>query len=475
MREEALVASPLNPVLSVGVLSDDELLFVDTVQGKPVWRTLLVPLNALEGPEGLLAFLWETGLERFWVMPASRFSQSSAWFEAARNRWSILSRAGVDKPGRAARILFLPKDNGPRQTRQLVLLFPEYAGWDWKLSNMHSLLATVSYLEQVLERPLADASEQVARQLLSDLTRDGPLAAFRASAGNAGTLCDREGNPIPLWEYMRDMAWMRPLNRGEQRGRYLHKYTHLSLSLQAALRVLLGGGAAQHSVNGRAYDGARPGIWRVHAEAAGSVFNGKQLPGMLLEQPWRSTPQVACCQEIGYHTQISEGWYWQESYPLLQTWAARLWQAAERLHTNSQRYRHVEARNNAFSAITRLAQLGIDLIGQTREAGGWGRPDWWAQLVGGGQAQFFRQLVQLVRKGIMPVLVVGNAFWLVSDEANPTAAAPLLFSSRRWSGYMVGYQTPLPLSNVVKEAFQKAEQAGELGKRLDALASGDNN
>src|SRR5579884_2183560 len=142
MREEASVASPLNPVLSVGVLSDDELLFVDTVQGKPVWRTLLVPLDALEGPEGLLAFVWEAGLERFWVMPASRFSQSITWFEAARNRWSVLSHTDVDKQDRAARILFLPKESRTRQTRQLVLLFPEYAGWDWKLSTTRSLLAT---------------------------------------------------------------------------------------------------------------------------------------------------------------------------------------------------------------------------------------------------------------------------------------------------------------------------------------------
>ena len=111
-----------------------------------------------------------------------------------------------------------------------------------------------------------------------------------------------------------------------------------------------------------------------------------------------STPQVRCCQDIGYRVQVREGWYWQEAHDLLKGWGT-LWQAASRLHMHPQVFRHAQGRANALHTISRLAELGISLLAEEQALGGWSRPDWWVQVVGLGRALLFVQLASMVIKG----------------------------------------------------------------------------
>jgi len=254
----------------------------------------------------------------------------------------------------------------------------------------------------------------------------------------------------------------------EQRQRYVHKYVHLSQHLQAAMAAHLGAGAPQYSANGRAYDGMRPGMWRAHVELAGSVFDGRQLPSGL-DGEWMSTPQLRCCQDLGYRVQVREGWYWQVAYDLLKSWGSTLWQAASRLHINAQAYRHALGRANALHTITLLAKLGISILAEVQTLGGWSRPDWWIQIVGLGRALLFAQLGRMVKKGIMPVLVQRDAFWVISDEAHPPSAVPGLLAAQRWTGYIAGYAAPLLLTSEVRDAFKCAQHVGELALALDTL------
>lgn len=466
-RATALV----DPGAMIGALMDTEALLLSSVEGKRVLRPLLLPAN-MDEPNELIECLWEAGLHSAWVMPGSGLSRraTSAWFEQLRGRWVVVVHPDPREPGRPVSVLLWPKESSQWEARRLALVFPEYAGWGWALSDVRSLLATVSYLQTVLARPLIDAPELVAHQLLSDLTRDFPLSSLRTSRVDPRTLTGSDGTPIPLLEQTRSLSWMRPLTVAEQRQRYLHKYRHCSWHLLAAMTVQLGTGEPQYSPTGRAYDGIRPGLWRINAEPVGSIFDGKRLPGCL-DGEWMSTPQLNCCRDIGYRIQVREGWCWQESVDLLKRWASTLWQAAERLHTRPQGYRHAQARANAEHTVGLLAQLGVDLLARDEPSGGWSRPDWWAQVVGGGRAALFAQLVNLARKGTMPVVVVGDALWVVSDEASPLGAVPGLLTASRWRGYTAGYEVPLPLSREVKEAFRKAGDAGELARTLDALAS----
>ncbi len=455
---------------SIGALTDTELLLVSVIGGKRVLHSILLPLVSLD-PSGLLESLWQAELTEAWVMPGTTLSHTAtcAWFERMSPSWVVLTRPNVSQPTRPDRVLLWPKDS--RTGRRLVLIFPEHAGWDWTLADARSLLATVTYLEQVLGRPVIDPPELVAHQLLTDLTRDHPIQSLRPSSMDLRALRAGNGAMVPLTEGTRTFAWMRPLTLAEQRQRYLHKYAHLSRRLEACLSVRLGAGTPEYSPTGRAYDGIRPGIWRVHAERAGSVFDGESLPSCL-EEEWMSTPRVRCCQDISYHVEVREGYSWSRSYDLLAPWARTLWQAAERLHTHPQSYRHEQGKANAALAIRLLAQLGVAILAREEAEGGWARPDWLAQVVGRSRALLFTHLARLARKGVMPVLVSEDALWVTSDDPNPLTAVAVLVAPHRWQGYTSGYTFPLPLSSEVKAVFRSASSPEQAMRTLDGLAGG---
>lgn len=355
--------------------------------------------------------------------------------------------------------------------RRLTLSFPAHAGWQWNLPDARSLLATVTYLDQVLGRPVTDALDRVAQQFLADCTLDQSIASLRALPLDLRTLTTAEGQPIPFTECVYPVAWKRALTVVEQRQRYVHKYLHCSHLLQGSLSVQLGTGAPDYSVRGRAYDGIRPGIWRVNAETSGSVFDGKRLPSAL-GNAWMSTPQINGCRTIGYQVQVEEGVFWTHAQAVLKRWATTLWQAAASLQTHPDRYRHAVGRANALHTITLLAQRGISLLAGEQQAGGWERPDWLAQVLGSEQVNLFGHLVGLVRKGIMPLLLHGDGLWVVSDDPNPLTAVPgLVTASPFWRGYSVGYEVPLPLSREVREMFRTGASVTQLARELDSVAS----
>lgn len=455
---------------TIGALSDTEVLFVGITQGKRVLRSILVPPDISE-PSGLLELLWQVGLTSIWVMPGTTVSRiaTCAWFEQGSQNWVAVTHAAPHEPTKPICALLWPKGSGQREAHRLTFVFPEHAGWDWVLPDTRSLLATVTYLDQVLARPVIDSPDLVAHQLLTDLTRDQPTSWLRSPPVDLRILSSKDGITIPMMERTRDPVWMRPLTLAEQRQRYLHKYTHLSRYLEACMAVQLGGGVIERSPNGRAYDGIRPGIWRIHVERSGSVFDGKRLPSCV-DGEWMSTPQVKCCQDISYHIYVQEGYYWTQSHELLKQWASTLWQAAGRLHTHPQSYRHVQGKANAFQTIKQLAQLGVTILAKEETDGGWARPDWWAQIIGRSRALLFTHLASLARKGTMPILVDRDAFWVVSDDPNPLTAVPDLVAPHQWRGYMVGYEVPLPLSSEVKAAFRTAERPDQVVMALDTLA-----
>ncbi len=459
----------LNPRTTIGVLTETEVLLVDAVGGKRVLRSLLLPAEASD-LSGLAEFLWQAELTEVWVLPTTTHSRTVTCAGLAQvHHWTTVVHPALGHPERPACVLLWPREGGRSGNRRLALAFPEHSGWGWVLPDAKGLLATVTYLDQVLGRSVADAPELVAPQLLTELTADQPTMSLRASQLELSHLPTSDDMPSPILQGAREFAWMRPLLLAEQRERYLHKYTHLSLALEAAMSVHLGAGMPQHSPTGRAYDGRHPGLWRVEAEPAGSLFDGRRLP-RCLDGEWMSTPQVQCCRSIGYQVHIREGYAWPEAHPVLQRWAAILWQAAERLHTRPQLFRHGQARTNASSTLTRLAELGLAPLAQEQAVGRWGRPEWWASLVGGSRAALFAHLVRLVRKGTMPVLVAHDALWVVSNDPDPLTAVPGLVTARNWQGYSVGYVDPLPLSGEVQAAFRTTDDASQLAQMLDTLA-----
>ena len=473
MTTRTVSASSSSPN-TIGALSETEVLFVSLFQGRRVLRSLRIPSD-ISDPSELLEFFWQTALSSIWIMPGTRLSRlaTCAWFEQAHSNWVVVAHSAPHNPTRPSCVLFWPRGNSQwEDARRLTFVFPEYAGWNWALPDARGLLATVTYLDQVLARPLIDAPELIAHQLLTELTNDQPPAFLHVPRADERLMSIQDGTPIPLMEQARDLVWMRPLTLTEQRQRYLHKYIHLSWSLEACLTAQLGGGAAEYSANGRAYDGVRPGIWRVQAERAGSIFDGKRLPSGI-EGEWMSTPQVKCCQDIGYQISVREGYFWSQAHAFLEPWAKTLWQAAERLYTHPQHYRHAQGRENTLRAIKHLTHLGLTIIANQERQSGWKRPDWQAQVIGRGRALLFARLASLARKGSMPVLINHDALWVISDNPNPLTAIPGLVTARHWNGYRVSYEVPLPLSRDVQAAFRATEDPDQVVIALDTLAGED--
>jgi hypothetical protein len=465
------VRSPLRtPHLPAGVLTDHELLLGGIVEGKPVLHALLLPREAGE-LDGLLAYLWEQEVTTVWVLPIARLSRemTTERLEQENQRWTSLVHSASTTPTRPSCALFFPREARSTAGRRLTLAFPAHAGWEWKLPDALTLLATVIYLEQLLARPVVDIPELCSAQLLSDLTLKEPVSELRASPVDLWSLSSQQGRPLPFLQGGRELSWKRPLTLAEERQRYLHKYTYFSRNLRACQGVSLGIGTVQSSPTGRACDGARPGIWRVKLNRAGSLFDGKALPGCL-EQEWMSTPQLTSCRAIGYEVQVQEGIFWQQSHHLLDSWASFLWEASERLHTQPQRYRHPQACANASITIQQLVEGAVTSFALREEEGGWSRPDWQAQILGRARALLFTDLTRFVKRGTMPVLLHGDAFWTASADPNPLTAVPGLLPKRRWNGYRVGYAVPLFLSREVRDLFRGEKAIDEVVNVLDTLA-----
>jgi hypothetical protein len=454
----------------IGVLTNTEVLLVDIVQGKRVLRSNLLPLDG-DKLSVLLEYLWQLGLSEAWILPATTLSQTAtcALFEEIKGPWITVVHPNPSEPDRPLCVLLLPKGKGQREARQLTIVFPEYAGWSWVLPDARSLLATVTYLDQTLARPVIDSPDLVAHQLLTDLTLDQSTLWLRSAPIDLHNLHSRDGATLSMMESIHDFVWMRPLTLAEQRQRYLHKYKHISLHLEACTAVRLGAGSPEFSSTGRAFDGIRPGIWRVDVEQAGSIFDGKKLPSFL-DGEWISTPQVKSCADIGYRVYVREGYYWSQSHESLKRWATTLWQAAERLHSRG--YQHEYGKANASHTIELLAKLGVAILAKGKNDGGWSRPDWWVHIVGRSRAILFTHLASFARKGIMPVLVDQDALWIVSDDPNPLTTVPWLRATHQWRGFFVGYKVPLPLSNEVKAIFRTTESPDKVARALDTLAGG---
>ena len=137
-------------------------------------------------------------------------------------------------------------------------------------------------------------------------------------------------------------------------------------------------------------------------------------------------------------------------------------QAGERLHTQPQRYRHAQARGNTSQSLQRVAELGVNLLARPQTASGWGRPDWWAQIIGQSRANMFAHLGTPVRRGSMPVLIDRHALWFVSNDPNPLTAAP----GTPEGGFKTAYSAPLVLSREIKEAFRTMNCADQLARML---------
>ena len=460
----------MNPNTISGILTDTDFLLLSSAAGKKTLQS--IPIPPLSNLSALFQQAVLAGLSAVWVMPGSRFSRdmSRSLLEEANSVWEVIVTCSQTDPSRPVYAQIWRKLPSGRQGPILSFTFPEHAGWNWQLPDAASLLATLTYLEHTLGTSVSYCPEQLALDLLKDLAIEAKAAWTCPPTIDLHTLPTRDGQFVPIRESAQVLVWMRPLTITEWRMKYLHKYEHKELDLEACRDAELGTGNPLYSANGRAYDGKLPGIWRVKAEIAGSIFDGKHLPACLHAE-WMSTPEVKCCADLAYQVEVTEGYYWPEFHCALESWSMILSKAHQRLTMPGTPYRHTQARTNVSHTISMISRLGIEKIIDENAPTRLYRPDWWAQIIGQSRANMFAYLGNIVRRGSMPVLIDRQALWFVSNDPNPLTAVPGL--SNASGGFKTAYQAPLALSREIKETFRTTDCADQLARKLDATGRAD--
>ena len=458
----------MNPNTISGVLTDTDFLLLGTAGGKRTLQSIPVP-SQISNLGTLFQQAVLAGLSSVWVLPGTRFSRdiNRSLLEEVNSVWEVVAIPGQLDPARPVYAQVWRKLPTGRQGPILSLTFPEYGGWNWQLPDAASLLATLTYLEHTLDMSVSYSSEQLALDLLKNLTIEANPSWTCPPTIDLRTLPTGDDQTVPIRESAQPVVWMRPLTITEWRMKYLHKFEHNGLDLEVCTEVQLGVGNPLYSRNGRAYDGKLPGIWRVKAETAGSIFDGKHLPSCLHGE-WMSTPEVKCCADIAYSVEVLEGYYWPESHRTLESWTTTLSRARQRLTMHSTPYRHTQARTNTSHTISTISRLTIEQLINEEAPTTLYRPDWWAQIIGQSRANMFAHLGNLVRRGSMPVLIDKHALWFASNDPNPLTAVPGALAPDE--GFKTAYSAPLTLSREIKEAFRTMNCADKLAMMLDAEA-----
>ncbi|MBA2677991.1 MAG: hypothetical protein H0U76_06305 [Ktedonobacteraceae bacterium] len=423
----------------------------------------------------------EANVTYVWVMPGTQLSKGieRSFITSTGEEWDIFasySRIDEDRPMFAR--IWRRKTAG-RAGRTIYVGFPEYGTWPWKYSDVITLLATVSYIEQALGLPALWSPGRMALDLMKALNVEKRASWLSPLTLDLMALPAEDGTTVPLKKSARDLTWKRALTPKEKKMKWVHKYDKNSMYLAACTGILLGEGDPDQ-VSGNAYDDRLPGFWRVRTDRAESLYDGVKLPSPVRTQ-WMTTPVVQCCRKLGYQIEVMEGYQWRDPgcyHRTLESWANMLWAARRSLKASSptfnQEYKHVQGRENAYATISAVAHVGVGKLGDDDTSGGLFRPDIWALVVGRSFANMLYNIETFRRAGFTPVLVYTDALWYISDDPNPETALPAIVDKQdKLGGYKVVYNPPLAMSKDVIDAFAKIDSPTKLVRRLNELAGED--
>src|SRR5579884_2037769 len=214
----------MNPNTISGILTDTDFLLLSTAGGKKTLQS--IPLSP---PISNLSALFQqavlAGLSAVWVMPGSRFSRdmSRSLLEEVNSVWEVIVRSSPVDSTCPVYAQVWRKLLAGRQGPILSLTFPEYAGWDWRLPDAASLLATLTYLEHTLGTSISYSPEQLALDLLKGLVIEAKPSWTCPPIIDLHSLPTRDSQVVPIRASARPVIWMRPLTITEWRMKYLHK------------------------------------------------------------------------------------------------------------------------------------------------------------------------------------------------------------------------------------------------------------
>lgn len=307
-----------------------------------------------------------------------------------------------------------------------------YAGstaWSWntkerEITDPIELLATVTYIEEVLV-PVVWSPGHMGTNLIrllnqsarrGDWVRQPEKDLFQIPGLSAA---DTIRKPAGL-----DLVWKRNLDFSMIReGQWLHQFDKRSAYLAVMSGLKLGVGEPVHRYEPQ--DIARPGVYRVQVFGTALPFCGELLPRIIEDgQDWVTSDILQYALQAGYRVRVYEAWQWDESHRVLESYAARLWEARQALRDTG-RFPHAAARRNAEMIVKEIAVVSSGRLGSKRVER-FLRPDWWYSIVGKARVNMLRNLYGFYRAApaTVPVLVMTDSIYFVSEQAVPEQVVP---------------------------------------------------
>jgi hypothetical protein len=198
-----------------------------------------------------------------------------------------------------------------------------------------------------------------------------------------------------------------------------------------------------------------PSLWEYEVQdVSNTVFNSYDLYCPLSKRDnWASGELLRYCEQVGIKFQIKRGLAWKEhAGERLSAWAEKIWFGISGLRNHYDRFPDVIARANALSTLKRVY---VEAIGRFND---WHSKEYyqraWNTLIihRAIKNQMASIASRLEASGVIPPLVVNDAFYITSDETDLNRAFPgILEHSTELRGYkQIGV---CPLSDVIIHAF----------------------
>jgi hypothetical protein len=278
-------------------------------------------------------------------------------------------------------------------------------------------LATVTYLEDVLDVPVQWSSQSIGiAKLQKQYASTNRLRGYLEPSS-------RDLRELPFRQADHDLLYVGNLNGIE--GTIIHMFDKEAAHPSAASHMTTGVGTPEH-IEGHA-DPKQPGIYHITWRSNGSKFDGATLPP-LFDRPeqWTTQPMLKFALLKGYEVKVHEAWVFQQNHKLFDKWVAELWEARLRLRVAA----HYQCEPARYTAEMFVKQIMNSTISAAR-------PNWWADMVGVARLAMLLNIEKYAGLGFYPALIYHDAVAYVSSIADHSVAIPR-FTERQ--GHLGGYK-----------------------------------
>lgn len=391
-----------------------------------------------------------TGITHFWIMPDT---------QAAQMRWEFLRDVPDYKifiPGdkdleRPPTSAVIKRKSEGKGGLEVYIEYPAASKWVWACDTHTDVLETLQYLSiELPDVEIAYSPQHMGKDKLWKLY--SPTKRLQGYIRKPET--DLQGlhfrQSAPEIFFVGD-------NPQLQAGDWVHGFDKSSAHPCAAASMVTGCGDPVHVEKVQETD-LKPGIYRVSFDVNGSLYDGKGLP-LAIESEWVTRDVLKFAMQQGYSVEIHEGYIFEESHRIFETWVHDLYTARQRLQKRLQTEENITnevARENALDTVKSVLNFSISAMKL--------HPNWWADMVGLARVARLANLGKFAEAGQRPLYVYVDDMAFISREKEPGQAVPgILDRQGKLGGYRCKYSVQL-----TEEIIQKCESILRRGDRRQA-------